>query len=144
MKLLISIFMATFFCVDLSAQKVIPQKGSSIVTKAVASGSRKDSGRYEILVALGTAVKLDTFTGKAYLSDYGLYGSPTSKSWRLIKVSRGEFPDESSSTRSKYRIYTQQSYESRLTNFYLLNLETGQTWVTNAAISYWAPFPDAN
>ncbi len=143
MKLLISIFMATLFCVDLSAQKVIPQKENPIVTKIAASGSKKDSGRYEILVTLGTTVRLDTFTGKAYYSNYGIYDSAASKNWSLMKAFGG-FPDESSSTRSKYRIYMQQTYKSGIFNLYLMNLETGQTWISNSAIPYWTPFPDAD
>jgi hypothetical protein len=81
------------------------------------------------------------FTGETYYSDYGFYRSETSKRWNLIKVAGG-FPDESSSVKSKYRVYGQATHQAGIDFFYLLNTETGQTWISDTAFQYWHPLPD--
>jgi hypothetical protein len=135
MKLVILILMPMLFFTDLSAQKATPQKGAVESSRAVVSG-RKEVGRYEILVFKTTAIRLDTFTGETYYCDYGIYRVDSRKNWNLIRMGKG-FPDDSSNTKSKYRVYGQATYKEGIENFYLLNTETGQTWISDVSSHYW-------
>jgi hypothetical protein len=142
MKLLISILMMVLFCIDMSAQKVAVQKKVSGTVKAIVP-AKKGVGRYEILVFPETLIKLDTFTGQTYSNSFP--DGFISKTWLLAEVSAG-LPDESSSVVSKYRVWRQEPDRRdaypRYT-YYLLNTETGQTWVSSKlGKSYlaWEPF----
>jgi hypothetical protein len=128
MKLLISILMVMLFCIGVLAQKVTSQKASADNSKAaVVSG--KDVGRYEIIASPGIVIKLDTFTGRTYGSD--------GRIWARSSVEGKGLPDESLSSKSKYRVYAAGVERGSSTIspyvFYLLNTETGQAWVCNDA-----------
>jgi hypothetical protein len=128
MKLLISILVVMLFCIGVSAQKVTSQKASAGNSKAaVVSG--KDVGRYEVIAFPGIVIRLDTFTGRTYGSDRGI--------WMRSSVEGKGLPDESLSSKSKYRVYAAGVQRGSSTIypyvFYLLNTETGQTWFCDDA-----------
>ncbi len=123
--------MTMLFCNNLLAQKTIVQKKSP--DASMVNAGKKSVGRYEIYVFPKNLIKLDTFTGKTYYSSFQQNGV---KLWSLAKVSGDGLPDESSSISSKYRIYEQQpNYREQYPTYiyYLLNTETGQTWVSKTA-----------
>jgi hypothetical protein len=143
MKLLISVFVVMLFCVDLLAQKAVLQKGNS-TTKTAVSDSRRDSGRYEIIVFPVALVRLDTYTGQTY---YSVLAQGSRKGWVLAKVEGKGLPDESLTAKPKYRMVVQQVSFGKDSEFhyYLLNTETGQTWVSKSAFQWdlrWESFSD--
>jgi hypothetical protein len=123
MKLLILILVIMLFCIGVSAQKVTSQKASAGNSKPVVA-SGKDVGRYEVIAFPGIVIKLDTFTGRTYGSDKDI--------WMRSSVGGKGLPDESLSSKSKYRVYAAGVERGSSTIspyvFYLLNTETGQTW----------------
>ncbi len=90
-----------------------------------------DTARYQLvpLVSFGaTVVRLDRYTGKTYIYEQGR------RKWFLLEV-RGGLPAFSTQMHPRYEIYA----ESEGFNF-LLNTETGQTWILNART--WEPVTD--
>jgi hypothetical protein len=75
-------------------------------------------------------IKLDRFTGRTQSYDY------SRRRWLPLQV-RGGLPVSSNNTSPKYEIYAEGSDAN-----FLLNTETGQTWVLSTYSMGWEPIPD--
>jgi hypothetical protein len=89
-----------------------------------------ENTRYQILTMLQIDlifVRLDRYTGKTHIYD------PGRRRWYPLEV-RGGLPAATSNT-PKYQIYTEEN-----NNNFLLNGETGQSWIFT--VRTWEPVSD--
>jgi|ERR1035437_8078564 hypothetical protein len=129
MKLVPVLFIVLFGSVGLFAQ-------AAKATKVVGAGPR-----YEIVEVRRTlpvvggidraVIKLDTYSGQTY---YAIPDVVQKYVWLNMSV-EGGLPTESTEA-PRYRIYVLPDIT------YLLNIETGKTWVLPAIIRTWKPFKD--
>jgi len=121
MKLIISLLFTIICAVAISAQTTSrPRVSGNNVAKILL-----DNARFEILKLGENApqtIKLDRYTGKTYL--YGIGGGlfSANRKWFLLSV-RGGLPAAPSDSMPRYEI------SEGVEGFFLLNNETGQTWV---------------
>lgn len=128
MKVLSVVLVLFFFFSSVVGQKTNSLNKSPDNSKIV--GAKKSSpDRYTILVSTFLVIKLDTFTGKT--ESYSTFGLSDKLEWIPVKIDG--LPDESSSNTSKYRMSEQKSDEPGQYNFYLINGETGQTWISRTS-----------
>lgn len=146
MRIPVSILIVIFSCINLSAQKTTVQKKIADVPKSVVE--KKDAGRYEILVFPVAILRLNTYTGQTYYTVFEQTPSDDSKKWILAEIVGKGLPDESSSNKPKYRIVMKeipQKYGTPEYHYYLMNTETGQTWISKSTFQWsirWEPFSD--
>lgn len=126
MKITFSFLISIFCCLFVySQQSPVPQDLGGGNSRLICS----DTARYQIILFNQGAltVKLDRYTGRTY--QY----SNERRRWYLLEV-RGGLPSGAANSAPKYRIYEAEQL------YFLLNEETGQTWVFN--IRTWEPVVD--
>lgn len=93
-----------------------------------------ENARFQ-LVMLATygnnVIRLDRFTGKTHIFEI------MERKWYVIQV-RGGLPAASTNGMPKYEIYGSEGDRSG----FLINIETGQTWVLDINSRTWFQIPD--
>lgn len=127
MKIIYTLIIVAFCSVAAYSQTASRTSGGGGKTQIVIS----DNARFEIAnlsgIQLPVVIKLDRYTGKTFQ-----YAADRRR-WFLIEV-RGGLPDERGSQTPKYQIADEGDL------VFLINNETGQTWIFN--VRTWEPVID--